>query len=551
MRTSSSVWSLVVSLSSLFVSLSSLVVSLSKQARLSLKNLDFSVFYLSNLGDSEANLVVCLEPRRLFPEPRRLSVEPRRISVEPPRLSLEASSSISRKSRRLSRSSASLNQILSSLSRVSSLSRTSSSLCRTSSSLSRTSSGISFRSPYRDFEANLVVCLEPCVSVPSLVVSLSSLVVSLSSLVVSLSKQARLSLENLDFSVFSLSNLGDSEANLIVCLEPRRLCPEPRRLSVEPCRLSVEPRRLSLEASSSLSRKSRRLSRSSASLNQISSSLSRVSSLSRTSSSLCRTSSSLSRTLYGISSRSPYRPEESNDLRNKIRRKSQTIDRVCDSKNDLRSIIEETKVKRVDDSSVQPQLKPRVVNVRDQLNSKSEDLRMKLNRPTRSDLRRKLENDEKPQTSSTPSSSNPGPTEPNLWCSFHKSKAHDTRNFRHLVDALFSSYENGTANVELPKPRQNNTKSWRKNIEKKAHKNPDKAGPLPNVQKMTNQRSRTKTRAKHKSEKRNLVTVDASKLSSNDQVPPLVKKRTAKAATRTNPPTNDQVKTADRESRMT
>ncbi|KAF2562555.1 hypothetical protein F2Q70_00018214 [Brassica cretica] len=58
-------------------------------------------------------------------------------------------------------------------------------------------------------------------------------------------------------------------------------------------------------------------------------------------------------------------------------------------------------------------------------------------------------------------------------------------------------------------------------------------------------------RAKHKSKKSNLVTVDASKLSSHDQVPPRVKKRTAKAAIRTNPPTNDQVKTADRKSRMT
>ncbi|KAF3552480.1 hypothetical protein DY000_02009548, partial [Brassica cretica] len=48
------------------------------------------------------------------------------------------------------------------------------------------------------------------------------------------------------------------------------------------------------------------------------------------------------------------------------------------------------------------------------------------------------ENDEKPQTSSTPPASSPGPAEPNMWCSFHKSKAHDTRNCRHLLDALFS-----------------------------------------------------------------------------------------------------------------
>ena len=70
-------------------------------------------------------------------------------------------------------------------------------------------------------------------------------------------------------------------------------------------------------------------------------------------------------------------------------------------------------------------------------------------------------------------------TEQNLWCSYHKSKAHDTRNCRHLVDDLFSSYENGTANVELPKPRPNNTKSWRKNKEKKAQKNQDKSGTRP------------------------------------------------------------------------
>ena len=89
------------------------------------------------------------------------------------------------------------------------------------------------------------------------------------------------------------------------------------------------------------------------------------------------------------------------------------------------------------------------------------------------------ENDEKPQTSSAPSTSNPGSTEPNLWCSYHKSKAYDMRNCRHLVDALFSSYENGTVNVKLPKPRLNNTKSWSKNKEKKAQKNQDKAGARP------------------------------------------------------------------------
>ncbi|KAF3594517.1 hypothetical protein DY000_02020288 [Brassica cretica] len=80
-------------------------------------------------------------------------------------------------------------------------------------------------------------------------------------------------------------------------------------------------------------------------------------------------------------------PEKSNDLRNKLRRKSQTIDHVHDSKDDLRSIIEESKAKRVEDSCVRPHLKHRVIDLRDKLNSKSEDHRIKLNRPKRSNLR--------------------------------------------------------------------------------------------------------------------------------------------------------------------
>ncbi|KAF3523638.1 hypothetical protein F2Q69_00045939 [Brassica cretica] len=58
-------------------------------------------------------------------------------------------------------------------------------------------------------------------------------------------------------------------------------------------------------------------------------------------------------------------------------------------------------------------------------------------------------------------------------------------------------------------------------------------------------------RANRKSKKSNLITVDASKLSSHDQVPLRTKKRTAKAAIRTNLPTSDQMKTADRKSQMT
>ncbi|XP_013601265.1 PREDICTED: uncharacterized protein LOC106308673 [Brassica oleracea var. oleracea] len=83
-------------------------------------------------------------------------------------------------------------------------------------------------------------------------------------------------------------------------------------------------------------------------------------------------------------------PQTRRRKKNKLRRKSQTIDCVHNSKDDLRSVIEESRAKRVEDSSIRPYLKPRVVDLHDKLTSKSEDLRIKLNRPKRSDLRRKL-----------------------------------------------------------------------------------------------------------------------------------------------------------------
>ena len=50
---------------------------------------------------------------------------------------------------------------------------------------------------------------------------------------------------------------------------------------------------------------------------------------------------------------------------------------------------------------------------------------------------------------------------------------------QHLVDPLFTSYEKGTSNVELPKLRPNNAKRWSKNKEKKAQKPQDKADTQP------------------------------------------------------------------------
>ncbi|KAF3596237.1 hypothetical protein DY000_02021896 [Brassica cretica] len=70
--------------------------------------------------------------------------------------------------------------------------------------------------------------------------------------------------------------------------------------------------------------------------------------------------------------------EGSNDLRNKLRRKSKTSDRAYDSHGDLRSIIEKSKGRKIEDSSVRSRLRPRVIDLREKLNSKSEDLRIKL-----------------------------------------------------------------------------------------------------------------------------------------------------------------------------
>ena len=84
-------------------------------------------------------------------------------------------------------------------------------------------------------------------------------------------------------------------------------------------------------------------------------------------------------------------PNGSCDLRSKLKRKAQAAGSARDSNNALRTVIKESKAKRVDNNSIQPHLKARVVDFRDQVNSKSEDVRIKLNRPKRSDLRQRLE----------------------------------------------------------------------------------------------------------------------------------------------------------------
>ncbi|KAF3546099.1 hypothetical protein DY000_02007647 [Brassica cretica] len=65
------------------------------------------------------------------------------------------------------------------------------------------------------------------------------------------------------------------------------------------------------------------------------------------------------------------------------------------------------------------------------------------------------------------------------------------------------------------------------------------------------ERSKTKTRAKHKSKKSNLVIVDVSKSSSHDQIPPRMKKRTNRSTTRTSTPTSDQTRKSDQKDQTT
>ena len=74
--------------------------------------------------------------------------------------------------------------------------------------------------------------------------------------------------------------------------------------------------------------------------------------------------------------RSIERPSENNiptgacDLRSKLKRKSQATESTHNSNSDLRAVIDKSRAKRVESTSVRPHLKPRVVDLRDQLNSR-------------------------------------------------------------------------------------------------------------------------------------------------------------------------------------
>ena len=66
-------------------------------------------------------------------------------------------------------------------------------------------------------------------------------------------------------------------------------------------------------------------------------------------------------------------------------RKSQAAESMHGSDSDLRAVINESRAKQVESTCILPHLKPRVLDLRDQFNSRSEDLRIELNRSKRFD----------------------------------------------------------------------------------------------------------------------------------------------------------------------
>ena len=85
----------------------------------------------------------------------------------------------------------------------------------------------------------------------------------------------------------------------------------------------------------------------------------------------------------------PFLPAtNSEDLRNLLKRKAAIVPA---SKTDLRTTINKSKVRKVGQTVVAPSLQPQITDLREQINSRSEDLRIKLSQSKRCDLRQRLE----------------------------------------------------------------------------------------------------------------------------------------------------------------
>ena len=83
----------------------------------------------------------------------------------------------------------------------------------------------------------------------------------------------------------------------------------------------------------------------------------------------------------------------SEDLRTLLKRKIAMVADTPASESDLRTTIDKSKARKVNQTIIapDPDLQPRAIDLRDQINSKSDDLRIRLSQSKRSDLRRRLE----------------------------------------------------------------------------------------------------------------------------------------------------------------
>ena len=79
---------------------------------------------------------------------------------------------------------------------------------------------------------------------------------------------------------------------------------------------------------------------------------------------------------------------DSEDLRVLLKRKAAM---VSVSKTDLRTTLNESKARKVAHTVVAPSPQPQITDLREQINSRAEDLRVKLSQSKRRDLRRCLE----------------------------------------------------------------------------------------------------------------------------------------------------------------
>ena len=82
------------------------------------------------------------------------------------------------------------------------------------------------------------------------------------------------------------------------------------------------------------------------------------------------------------------RKTDSKDLRTFLKRKAEMVQK---NEVDLRTTLDESKARKITRIGAAPHLQPQLADLREQINSKAEDLRVKLSQPKKHDLRPCLE----------------------------------------------------------------------------------------------------------------------------------------------------------------